>query len=210
MVRKLSFLVTLVLLFLTSCKKDEECICDITYDIQLPTEVLKIADAYAEYNDNGITHSELMHNGKFEKNFHYKWDDQEANSTHTGFNTLKVILRPKVSNSRFQEGAKLLKDGNAFFIGKGVMQFSQDKNNYWTGSSSSSSLTSSTGGNYVWGKDIQNHAYTVEEQIAWFNSQESNPLIYFKFDHIGNQISCTVRTNVGQNDDNDDEIDKTK
>ncbi len=106
---KFSFAVLLLLLAFTSCKKDEWLNCTVEYDICIPEPVLEIAEAYAEYTDNGQTHTEPMPNGRWSKNFSYSWKDDAINQHEYDFNTLKVYLCPKATESQLKQLYSFLK-----------------------------------------------------------------------------------------------------
>lgn len=196
---KLSFVALSLLLAFTSCKKeDEELNCSVEYDVLMPTPLLEIADAYAEYTDNGQTYTEPMRNGQFKKTFSYSWKDGGVKEHHLNFTSIKIYLRPKVSESQFKEGAQLLKDDKAYITAILHYSYHLDKENAWSGSSTSNTSSGNVGGTFHWSTTIQDYKYTIVEQISYFNSQNTDPYADFSFDHKGLSIGYTGHFNSGQ------------
>lgn len=186
----------------SSCSKTEDVFkCTVTYDVELPKNLADLVDAYAEFNDNGNITRELIVNGNFHKTFSYKWEDDNATSTHPEFSSLKIYMKSKVSSSDLKEGTKLLKDSKAYMYLGGNWIYNHDKDNAWTGNSSSTSQSGELGGRYLWSSEIQNYSYTIQEQIDYLKSLETIPYISFSIDHVGNTIKRTLISNVGQEND---------
>ena len=192
--------IALVLLFLsTGCSsKEDKLSCNVKYDVRIPQNLLKVADVYAEYEDNGQVHTERLSDGRFEKSFSYMWKDDDALASHPGFTSLKIYLRQKVATDQLSEGMQLLKDANAYMSATGNYVYNHDKDNAWTGSSTSSSSSGEVGGTYRWSDDAQDYAYTVEEQVNYFSSQDATPYFYVKFDHVGSKLTATLSGSGGQ------------
>lgn len=200
--KKLIFYATLFLLLGASCDKHKEALnCTITYDVVIPQNLDRLVDAYAVYEDNGETNRERITNGQFKKAFSYKWDGDAATATHLNFSSLKIYMYSRVNNSELVNGTKLLKDSKAYMEGTCKWSYSHDKDNLWTGASSSASSSGSAGKAYVWGSELQNYEYTVEEQENYLRSLASDPYISYEFDHTGLGFSYTLKVNTGQPDD---------
>lgn len=189
-----------MLILIASCNDKEQSLsCSVEYDFQLPAPLMEIADAYVEYTDNGKKTTELMKDGMWSKDFSYKWKDDAANANDYAFNTLRIILKPKVSPDKFKSGAQLLKDSKAFMTT--IMHYSYVNNDkdYWSGSQTNTSLTGSEGNRYVFTREAQNYSYSINEQIRFFNDQETSPFWDVQFDHVGTK--CVVKkidSNTGQ------------
>lgn len=197
---KFSFVALLLLVAFTSCKKEEWLNCTVEYNIRIPAPVLKIAEAYAEYTDNGQTHTEPMPNGQWTKTFSYSWEDNAVNQHDYGFNTLKIYLRPKVGESQFKAGVQLLEDSQAVTTCLLHYDYKLDKDNKWAGTSNTASSSGTVGGNYVFDYKTQAYKYTVAEQIAWFNSQTYDPYVEVKCNHVGTKMELYLEFNTGQPD----------
>lgn len=200
--KRVIFYALLFMIIGVSCGKDDESLnCTVTYDVVLPQNLERLVDAYAVYDDNGETHRDRITNGQFKKAFSYKWEGDAAKTTHLNFCSLKIYMYSRVSSSELVNGTKLLKDSKAYMEGTCKWTYSHDKDNVWTGSSSSASSSGSAGKAYVWGSELQNYEYTVEEQENYLRSLESDPYISYEFDHTGLEMSYTLKVNTGQPDD---------
>lgn len=194
-----TFLMMSLLALFFSCKKDETSLsCSVEYAFQLPTPLMEIADAYVEYTDNGKKSNDPMQNGKWSKTFSYEWEDDAVNKNDYGFNTLKIILKPKVPSNQFKEGVQLLKDSKAYFTSKSQYSYISKQKDSFSGSQTNTSHNANLGNTYVFTQDAQDYKYTVTQQIAWFNSQDIEPFWDFQFDHLGTTIELKLSSNVGQ------------
>lgn len=188
------------------CKEKEDIInesslnCYVEYDFRLPAPLMEIAEAYVEYTDNGQKHTEIMKDGKWNKYFHYSWKGDAVNDIDYDINTLKIILKPKVSTDQLKNGAKLLNDPNSYFKTEVTSTYinklatsSSDISGSSTTSSSSSS-TYSDGGTYIINYD---YGYSIDEQIKLFDSQDTHPLWENKCDHVGTKCMIAISRNFG-------------
>lgn len=199
--KRLWFYAVLCLILNSACSKTEDKFsCTVTYDVVIPQNLDRLVDAYAEYNDNGETHRERIANGQFKKAFSYNWDGDAATAHHLNFSSLKIYMYSRVSNYDLVPGTQLLKDSRAYMEGIARWSYTHDKDNNWTGTSSSSATSGTTGKSYIWGSDLQNYEYSVAEQENYLRSLENDPFISFEFDHAGVGVTMTFNANTGQPD----------
>lgn len=192
----------LALPFMTSCSKDEQQLdLAVSYDLTLPKPMLEVADAYVTYVDNGVTKTEQVVNGRFQKSFTYTWEDDQVKTSEMSVNALKLTYKLKVPQNQLREGTQLLKDNNASYKVSYSYQYGRTKENNWTGNSSATSGKGGDNLTYVHSDEQKKYKYTVAEQLSLFNGQESKPFMEASFDHLNTSFTYHISFNLGQDDD---------
>ena len=174
------------------CKDKEELLNSFSYDVQVPAPILEIADVYAEYVDEkGELHTELLPDGKFRKNFTFIWEGKDVYKSYWGISNVKITAKLKVDPADLQEGVMLMNDPDAHYNLNMAIKYKSENG--------VSSTPINLPLNLSVPDNIKNASYTVDEQMSFFEEQESSPLYSVTISRITiDRYDIEVHLNLGK------------